>query len=338
MANNVKKDVTVYQLRAIDYEYASRFADRVAACASDIAANSTEPETQYDALRWRMWASPQARTAAFDQDPFAGLAELWVLAIQQREFFTEGQGGSWFGGTDTCAPSTAKLLEHDAEKIVARVVPEADRENLRQIVHRWANNNPIQDSLFVRPTARAEIASLFSEPSHGGLRAVGSIEETLRDINDRITILTVQMPVEARWQAEYLVSSLFDEHVRAPADSVVDAVDDITAFLNGFEQTLSDQVTALVGGVEAERTALLEAVREERQTVVGAIERERLTILDDLDAKLQSATDELDAVGRGLIDHFFKRLVQVLIGMGVFVILLVALVLLLARRRRDDED
>lgn len=337
MANSVKAEMTVYQLRSIDYEYASRFSQLVSMCATEIAASASDPEVREAALQWRMWASPQARAAAFDQDPFAGLVELWVLAIQQAQFFAEGWGATWFGDGQTCAPSTAEQLEHEAEGIAAKVVPEADWENLRETVHRWAKNHPIEHALSVRPTARAEIASLFPARSQGGLKAVGSIEETLRDINDRITILTVQMPFEARWQAEYLVASLFDDHMRKHADSVVGAMNGVTSYLAEFDRTLRTQMTALLGGVERERAALVDAVAEERQSILGAIETERVSILDDLDTKLQSATDELDAVGKGLIDHFFKRLIQVLIGMGIFVIVVVALVLFVARRSRNDE-
>ena len=338
MANAAKEEITVYQLRAMDYEYASHFAQLVSACATDIAAESPTKEHQYNAYQWRMWASPQARAAAFDQDPFAGMLELWVLSIQQRQYFTEGLGRFSFGESETCASDTTRLLERDAELLAAQVMPDATLDNLSKAVREWADEHPIEGELYVRPTARADLASLFSSEKQGGLKAVGSIEDTLRDMNDRITILTVQMPVEARWQAEFLVNSLFDDRFQEPADSVVGAVDDITEFLGDFGLTLGEQTSALLDGFEVERVAVFDAIEKERQMILEAIEQERISILDDLDNKLRSTTEELDSVGKGLIDHFFKRLIQVLIGMGIFVLLVVAIVLFAARRRRNDED
>jgi hypothetical protein len=61
---------------------------------------------------------------------------------------------------------------------------------------------------------------------------------------------------------------------------------------------------------------------------LAAIAEERASVMDKLDEQLLSATTELDQVGRGLIDHFFIRLIEVLA-----VVLLVIVVL---RRRRSS--
>ena len=57
-------------------------------------------------------------------------------------------------------------------------------------------------------------------------------------------------------------------------------------------------------------------------------------MLGELDRQVAAATNELDAVGRGLIDHFFLRLIEVLIVMGI-VAFLTVLILLFMLRRRD---
>jgi hypothetical protein len=55
--------------------------------------------------------------------------------------------------------------------------------------------------------------------------------------------------------------------------------------------------------------------------------------LNELDSQLAQASVELDLVGKGLIDYFFLRLVQVLVVMGVVLFLIVLLVLSVFRRR-----
>ena len=338
MANMANDDVTVTQLRAIDYAYADRFGQLVAACVADIVAQSDDAQLRERAYQWRMWAMPQARAAAFDQDPFMGLVELWVLARQQRLYFADGGETSHFGAQVQCVSETTRYLEEDVERIASTVVSEDHLKKMISNVHAWVAKHPIEGQLFVRPTARADLAGLVPAVKQGGLKAVGSIEETFRDLNDRITILTVQMPVEARWHAEYLTNSLFEERMQEPTESMLDAMETMIDFLDELEPILAAQTNTLLAGVTAERVAVFDAVEAERTEILAAIEEERGSIMNKLDEQLTSATTKLDQVGRGLIDHFFVRLIEVLAAVGVASFLTVLLVLVVLRRRKSSDD
>ena len=338
MANMVKEEFTVYQLRAMDYEYAARFAQLVAASANDIITKADDPGARERAYQWRMWAMPEARAASFDQDPFAGLIELWILAHQQHQFFSVGNGKDWFGAQQERALDTTRHLEEQAGVLLTEVIQGDELDEMRGVGKRWVQEHPIEGELFVRPTARADLAAFVSQEQHGGLKAMGSIEETMRDLSDRITILSVQTPVEARWQAEYIVNALFEERVQHRFDSVVGSLDDMTDFLGTFEGTLSKQTATLLEGIERERITVFNAVENERAAVLAAIENERKSILDKLDSQLMSATAELDKVGRGLIDHFFARLIEVLVVVGIVAFLIVLLVIAVLRKRGGGND
>ncbi|MBW2720386.1 MAG: hypothetical protein JRD94_18115 [Deltaproteobacteria bacterium] len=319
MANMANDDVTVTQLRAIDYGYADRFGQLVAACVADIVAQSDDAQLRERAYRWRMWAMPQARAAAFDQDPFMGLVELWVLARQQRLYFADGGETSHFGAQFQCVSETTRYLEEDVERIASTVVNEDRLKTMTSNVHAWVDEHPIEGQLFVRPTARADLAGLVPAQKQGGLKAVGSIEETFRDLNDRITILTVQMPVEARWHAEYLTNSLFEERMQGPTESMLDAMETMVDFLDELEPILAAQTNTLLAGVTAERIAVFDAVEAERTEILAAIEEERASIMDNLDAQV-------------------VRLVEVLAVVGVASFLTVLLVLAVLRRRKSSDD
>ncbi|MBW2215548.1 MAG: hypothetical protein JRF48_14280 [Deltaproteobacteria bacterium] len=163
-------------------------------------------------------------------------------------------------------------------------------ERLYENGRAWVDEHPIEGQLFVRPTAGADLAGLVPETKQGGLKAVASLEETFRDLNDRITILTVQMPVEARWQAEYLTNSLFEERVQGPTDSMLASMETMVDFLDDLEPILATQTNALLAGITAERIAVFDAVEEERTEILAAIEDERGSIMGKLDAQLLSAT------------------------------------------------
>jgi len=338
MANTAKAEISVYQLRALDYELASLFAQVVAACVEEITAGDIDDTTRHRASQWRLWASPQARFAAFDQDPLAGAVELWVLAAQQHDYFRDGGGKDWFGPEHECVPQVTESLERDAEELAATVIRDDQLINITERVRDWAEAHPIEGALLVRPTARGDLAKFFRVENQGALKAVGSLEEVVRDINDRLSILTVQLPVESRWHAEYLVESLFEEQFKGPASSLLAATGEITAFLGEFEGTLNNQVEALLDGVRLERVVVFDAIEEERQMILSALEQERIGIVADLEQRADAATTRVEEMGKGLIDHFFERLVQVLIAMGVMTFAGVLLVLFIARQMSSHRD
>ena len=333
MANMAQEDVSVAQLRALDYEYAAHFGQTVSTCVLDIVDETDDLEALERAYQWRMWAAAQARAASFDHDPFAGMLELWVLAGQQSSYFAEGGGTQAFGDQQQLAIATTRKLEEDIRAVASKVMEPETFASLSKKVDEWIGAHPIEGRLFVRPTARADLAGLVSEEKQGGLKAVGSIEETFRDLNDRITILTVQMPTEARWQAEYLTNSLFEERLERPTNDLIATMANMNDFLDTFEQTVDEQVATLLEAVERERLAIFEAVAEERKMVLSAVEQERISVLKEVDTQIVSATTEFDRVGKGLIDHFFHRLIQVMVVMGIVVFLIVLLVLYVGRRR-----
>jgi hypothetical protein len=146
------------------------------------------------------------------------------------------------------------------------------------------------------------------------------------------------MPVEARWQAEYLTHSLFEERFEGRADSLIEAVGDVTGLAQRFETTLAVQTNALLDGIQREREEVFVAVGEERALVLDAIAQERESLMAELDEQVLSATAELDKVGRGLIDHFFLRLAEILVAVGVVAFLTVTVTLLVLRKRPRTDD
>ena len=332
MESLARSEISVAQLRAIDYEFASRFSQLVARCAEEILHTTEEREQYRRALLWRMYASPQARTAAFNQDPLAGLLELWALAGQQQEYFTVGEGKNAFGGQWPCVLETVHTLAREASELAFDVLPLDEAQKMQTRVQEWVEAHPIEGEFYVRPTAQAGLAAFVGD-AEGGLRAVGSMEETLRDLNDRIAILSVQLPTEARWQADYLVNTLLEEHVADAAGSLLASMERISTSLDDFDQVVSLQTSRLVEGLRREREAAFAGIEVERDHWLEAMDRLKRDVLFSIDAELEEALDRFEATGRGLIDHFFERLVAVLIGIGIFILVVVAILVGALRRR-----
>lgn len=327
MTSFAKNDVSVTQLRAIDYEFASRFSQLVTKCVNEILDETDDEEIQRRALMWRMYASPEARTAAFNQDPLAGLLELWALAGQQDQYFSIGDGYAFLGDANPCVVATSGQLYAEAEDLAMEVVPVNAFPQMQERVQDWVEANPIEGEFYVRPTAQAGLAALVGRDIEGGLKAVGNMEETLRDLNDRLAILSVQLPTEARWQAEFLIRELFDDQVAGPVSSMGRTLDRLARFLDEFEDAIHTQTSRLLAGFSSEREAAFAALEAERNRVFDSFDDQRASLFDSVDEEIDETITRVEEVGIGMIDYFFERLIAVLIGIGVFSVILVLIVI-----------
>ena len=201
-----------------------------------------------------MQSSSTPCDAAFGQDPLTALIELWILANEQHQFFAVGEGKAWFGEQQQRALTTTKDLQQKAKLLMARTMSPDVLRAIKETKRDWVRSHPIEGELVARPTARG-------------------------DMNDRITILTEQAPVEARWQAEYLVASLFEERLYADMDVVVGSLSTMTEFLKTFEQTAASQTAAIFDGIRDERIMIFDAIEQERAQILAAITLERESVL-----------------------------------------------------------
>jgi len=77
----------------------------------------------------------------------------------------------------------------------------------------------------------ADLPSLVFPKQMSRFKAVVNLQEVVGDMNDRIPMLTAQAPVEARWQAEYLVTALLKHDVREGVDALVGSLRTMTEVL-----------------------------------------------------------------------------------------------------------
>lgn len=328
MAQSGDVSVTVSQLRSQDYDFSAHFAAQVTACANQIIAATKDDTIRSRALRWKMNAVPAARGAAFHHDPLVALYDLWSLTLQQRNYFTEGDGATMFADHQQCAVSTSYQLVNDAIGLARKVTTSGDVSETQNRLEDWARLNPI-DGLFVRRSAASDMSALAPQAPHKGLQAVESLEETSRDLTDRITILSGDLPREARWQAEYLINALFEERLETSAHEIVSTFGRLNTLLDQIEPLINDPRDGLIGAIERERTAIVEAVSYAGESLQQGVESERLAFRTSMHEEVDWAIGKLDATARGLIDYLFLRAVQL-----VLMLLAVSSVVYFLLRRR----
>ena len=102
-------------------EYANAFANTVKISADQIDARTDDFSVRRASLQWKIKAVPAVYTAVSHEDPFLGLSDVWILAIQQRELFERDDASQIFGAEQPIAIDAARLLENRIE-VVARMV------------------------------------------------------------------------------------------------------------------------------------------------------------------------------------------------------------------------
>lgn len=332
MAKSNDVIVTVSQLRALDYDFASRFTASVTGCADEIIAASEDAVVRRRALLWKMNAVPAARSAAFHHDPLVALYDLWALALQQRDFFTDGHGTKIFETSQHCARRVSQQLVDDVRNIARGVTRSGDISEIERRLETWADQNPIEDGLLIRRSASADISALTPQMPHKGLQAVESLEETTRDLADRITILSADLPTESRLQAEYLVHGLFEDYLEAPTTQVLATLDRVNTLLDEVEPFLGVErdspFAMLLEALEDERNAWIDALGHAGGTFQDSVASERTALQQSIREEVAWGLAEFRSTGQTLIDHAFVRAIQL-----ALILLVIALVATFVVRR-----
>jgi hypothetical protein len=350
-------EMTSIELRARVVEFGRHFSSEVERSADAIIEAADDPEIRRNALLWKMHAIPVAQEAVLQMDPLMALLEVWGLAHQMRVFFETGKGSSVFGAyQDLATAASASLVEH-AEELALVVARGGEIADARGRLYAWAEQNPIETLLFQRASVTGSAAELLRSGERAGAFAVvGDLNATTREIVYRLGLYNEYLLKEVRWHSELFAEDLLtNEELLSTLSVVRESLERLTALAESLPSTVQEEREAVLEALSDERRVVLEAVRaerelilsrigEERRLVLEAIVAERRQVLEALHSETEFALDELDqttdsafVASRGLVDHAFTRLAQLLAVAGVvgFVALLVLILVFRSGFRRS---
>jgi hypothetical protein len=346
LAAQVKEvDVTGTELRLRTHAHADRAMGVIQEAANLIIAECGDPDVRRNALLWKMNAIPAFQKAAFHYDPLVALIDVRVLTGQMIAFFEEGAGKEVFGAWQSVALKAMQTIEVDGRSMAAGFAEGATAEKLRPHLEAWVEDHPIQSLRFNRVSITPLLAEVTKTRGRGAGAVMGSLDEGIGDLSDRLKIYADTMPNQARWQAELLIDDLLrsgalDEllddfgrlneltgtldELTEPLGELAAAAPELVArerqillealqqerrILTGF---VDGQRVATFEGIEAERLALLAFAREERIATIEQLHQERLEIMEELAEMTGKAIDVSVERAETLIDHLFWRLAQLL--------------------------
>jgi hypothetical protein len=347
-AKNIQSSVP--ELSSRNQSLLGLYSAEIEAAADRIILESHSPKARRQALVWKAEAIPVLQTTLLNTDPVAAVIDTWAFLFQAKAYMERPAVKQGFGEFYFVVSETLKNMDAEMERLIQVAAPSANVTDLRQRVGAWAEAHPIQAGLTGRQSADPDMIRKVGEIDLGSMSSLKSLGESLGDLTARLDSYNVYLPKQARWQAELLLRDIArDPQVDAVMSNVVVLSNALAKTSSGMErmpETMGQAREAIRADVDGERLAAqaflqdellqtLEAVRQERIATIAAMHNERLATTADLRGERQAVLDavyneeaavmnevntqrektlkDLDSRGRGLIDHFFLRALELVL-------------------------
>lgn len=310
--------------------------------ADRIIAATDDPEVARNALRWKAAAVPVVQRAAHHPDALISYVDEWILLLQMRDYLESGEGSDLFGEHQPLAYEPLAEMEQRLGALVERTLDSADYRTISSFVEGWAEENPIDNPLFVRMPVSSFAADVLGQAGLGGIEAVGRLEELAFDAQQMAQSYLAYTPKVVLWQTQLLVEERLDEVLDTaqigPLLSQLDRLElsmAATALMNELPELVRAERAATTAEVaaltEASLAALMTLATREREMVLaevaGLVRDERSALADDITESLIRALDEAGNEAIVVIDHTLWRIA--LMAAGLIVLLALAQLLLL---------
>jgi hypothetical protein len=339
--------VTTGELRVRLYEYQKVFSTTVQSAADEIMMREQDRTIHVAAIRWKINAISKMQSAVFQVDPLAGFGNAWGLTIQMVDFFETGEGIDLFGDSQEIARRESRWLRDEVFALASLISNPEAASNIRQDLVEWAAQNPLLDVNFGQRSYMTEASAVTaSEWGASGLSAVIRIEETARDMTDRLTIYADQLPKETRWHAELVLLQSQTDFIDRMMDDIasVDAsiqklehfvnetpdlvaserqliVDELRRELDEALESIDRQRVQTLDALSKERILILEALDADLNRIFAVIQQERMQTLKELEALTQKAVQDTFKSSGTLVDQVFWKTLQLILIVFVLVVL-----------------
>jgi hypothetical protein len=285
-------EVSATAARTAITELSVFFIQQVEEATDQITKKNKNANIRLNAIQWKTNITPNILKAAQYRDLIIAAADLLCLAIQQREFFSQGNGKNLFGPQQEFAIAASKRIEKEIIATYNQLTKTGNIPNMETTVVAWANEHPIESLTFHRRSIIEPLSRKLQDTSGGGgMKSVRGMEDTLEDLVARIDELQFVLPKQIRWEVDLMTTNL------TQGKPINDSLKDLSSLSNSFDEIASFASNAS-SFTQDQMNTLFQAVKTERQATIQQVE---------------------DTVQRS-IDHAFKRAVQLV--MVIFVLIL----------------
>jgi hypothetical protein len=326
-------DVTSQGLQIRVSEFSSHFADVVEASADEIMSRTTDSAIRHRALVWKIYGISACQSAATSSDPLMAFIDTWTFIVQMADYFETGGGKDAFGELQPIAVNTARSLEAQVMKMIKEKALPEGFDKTQSFVDDWVREHPIKTRFYTRDSTQPLLTDIYrAGKKKGAMATMGSIDQGIRDISDRLSYLSDNLPRQARWQAEYLMENTVSgqklEETLNNVNTLVKSVDRMARVVEQSPELIEKERTAVFAEIREERKAVLKSINEQRiETiqevnkeiieVIKAIHEERVATVNDLRNERIETLEFISKRVEGMVESLFWRVSLCLAGLVV---------------------
>ncbi len=326
------------------------YSAEIEVAADRIISESPSPVAQRQALVWKTEAIPVMQTTLLNTDPVAAVLDTWAFIFQMTAYMERPALKQKLGESYPVVVETLRNMDSEMEELVLQGAPAANVADLRQRVGAWAKAHPIQTSLVGRQSVDADVIRKVGQSDLGMTTSIKTLAEGLGDFTARLDAYNVYLPKQARWQAELLLTDFtHDPQISAAlsdfavlSDSATKASGNLDRMPELVDQTrkafktdvdgerlsaqaffreeglrtlyaLQQERIATIDALHGERLATTAQIREEREAAMETLRGQEITIMNEFEAFSEKAIQDADKRGRGLINYFFIRALELML-------------------------
>ena len=291
------RNVTSQELRIRVNELSSHFAHIVEASADEIMSRTTDPAIQRAALVWKIYAISECQSAATSADPLMAFIDMWTFILQMTDYFETGGEKDTFGELQPIAVNTSRSLEAQIIKVFKeKALPEVF-DKTKSFVDDWVKEHPIKSQFYTHDSTLPLLADIYRTGKKGTMATMGSVDQGIRDISERISFLSDNLPRQARWQAEYLMATTVSgqklEETLNNVNALVKSVDRVARVIEQGPELIDKERTAVFAGIQEERNAVLKSISEQRTETIQELNKEILEVIKAIHEERVATVKEL---------------------------------------------
>lgn len=301
--------------------FAEMYAQTIAEGVRALSALDGDPAVRREALVWQIQSIRTCRNSVLAPDPQVAFIDVWVLCVQQREFFATQSFSQRFGDRAKPLIDAARNLESEIAAIGAGFLRPAELARARESVEAFARQFPIRDG-FARAaplpstagtTATQQLTWLTTIPM-APFRFVTGIDEGaaavrhFASVADRFSRRIDVLPQETLWEVQLLLHDLEQQsavqRTVASVESAARTGESVAATAREFQTTaanLAETVRALPADVRKEADTLLAAIDARQTELRATIAEVRKAVADtrELTDRAGAVVADAKAAGAG---------------------------------------
>lgn len=232
-------------------------------------------------LIWQMRILPMSRDAIDQENPIAGLVDIWVLAVRMRLFLVEGDGMELFGPHQQLAIDAADTCEGEIGRLAPLILSPDRLVATRERIDAVARDHPLRGE-FSGSQVQTTLESQKDDVLQGVLaiplvpfRWLGGVDETAQAIKGftvvsaHLTDVVQGLAADARLQTQLLMLEAEDmDSVKSTLSSMAkisDSSERLAAVAEKLPEDLRREINLVVEDIDARQGEIQKTLKEARE-------------------------------------------------------------------------